>query len=218
MEIIKLPKAEESGVRRFINFVLSKTYKKFPNGTLDVDNPDYSNFSVADYAALYSSVDQTKFCPYHIATAFNILNGFAFAFAVATLFLVAIVPVFIRRNHWDSYLAKTGAICMSITLIFFVVAFVLAGFVTAGVGMPSSSQCDYVTSQDQLVKAIETGRAPDDEAQIQSASAYATLGMVCLLIVIVAFLSLKETKMVGRDDEMSSIADRQDDSMQSELS
>ena len=104
---------------------------------------------------------------------------------------------------------------MTITLIFFVAAFVLAGFVTAGVGRPSGEQCDYTVT---LGEAIDKGKAPNDQAKVQSASAYATLGMVCLLIIIVTFLSLKETNIAGRDDSVITLADRQDNSMQSELS
>ena len=92
---------------------------------------------------------------------------------------------------------------MSITLIFFVVAFILARFVTAGVGVPSPQQCDYISSEVTLLEAIASGKIPDSEANhwqdktlnVLSASAYATLGMVCLLIVIVTVLSLKETKL-----------------------
>ena len=163
---------------------------------------------------MYATVDQTELCPYHVYTAFSVFNGFAFSFAIATLFLVAVVPVFIRRQHWDAYLARVGAVCMTITLIFFTVAFVLAGFVTAGVGLPSARQCNEITSQEALAKAIVTGKAPDDQAQVLSASAYATLGMVCLLIILVTFMSLKESRP---SRSHSDISERQDDSVQSEV-
>ena len=107
---------------------------------------------------------------------------------------------------------------MSITLLFFIVAFVLAGFVSAGVGRPSGGQCNY---SDSIQYAIQKGKAPDDQAKVQSVSVYATLAMVCLLIVVITFLSLKETKAGGRSEPPvtpgDTLAHRQDDSMQAEL-
>ena len=85
---------------------------------------------------------------------------------------------------------------MSITLIFFVVAFLLAGFITAGVGQPSPQQCDYVTSQTALLQGIADGKVPNSQGDVLTASAYATLAMICLLIIIVTVLSLKEGKVV----------------------
>ena len=152
---------------------------------------------------MYMTIDQNDFCPYALQTAFLVFNGFAFSFGVATLFLVAVVPVFIRRHHWDSYLAHAGAISMTITLVFFVVAFLLAGFVTAGVGQPSPLECDYITSENKLLRGVVDGSVVGSTADIFVASVYATLGMICILLVIVIGISLKE----GTPVEVSGSAD-----------
>ncbi len=178
---------------RFVNLILNKTASRLPNGTIDVDNLDYSKLTLDEYTGLFAVVNQADYCPYTLSTAFLVFNGFAFSFAVATLFLVAIVPVFIRRQHWDSFLARCGAVSMSLTIVFFVVAFLLAGFITAGVGQQSPLDCDYVSSENTLLKAVLDGNIPNTQGNVLSASAYATLAMVCLLVIIVTVLSLKET-------------------------
>lgn len=176
---------------RFANFILNKVAVRAPNGTLE--NIDLSRLSVADYQATYATIHLDDYCDYKLSTVFLVFNGFAFSFALATLFLVAVVPVFIRRQHWDAYLARVGAICMTLTLIFFVVAFLLAGFVTAGVGMPPPADCDGIGASDGLFSAVATGKIPNSQSMVVSASAYATLAMIVVLIILVTFLSLKET-------------------------
>ena len=183
------------------------TASRFPNGTLNYAQ-DYSKLSLDEYATLFEVVDQQDFCGYDLSTAFLVFNGCAFSFAVATLFLVSIVPVFIRRHHWDAYLARVGAVSMTLTIIFFVVAFLLAGFVTAGVGQPSPLDCAYTNSQQSLSQAIRTGKLPDHAGGVLSASAYATLAIACLLILIVTWLALKDT-MIGGDLEMPSASTAQ---------
>ena len=58
---------------------------------------DLNKITLADYAAMYATVDPNIFCPNKLLTAFRICNGFAFALAMATIFLVAVVPVFVTR-------------------------------------------------------------------------------------------------------------------------
>ena len=177
---------------RFVNLILNKTSSRLPNGTLMLDQLDYSKLSLSDYAAMWKTIDQNDYCPYTLLTVFFVFNGFAFSFAVATLFLVAVVPVFIRRHHWDAYLARAGAVSMTITLVFFVVAFLLAGFVTAGVGQPDPVKCDYTTSETQLLRGVVEGSVGNGVADIFVASVYVTLGMICVLLVLVIGVSLRE--------------------------
>ena len=100
---------------RFVNLIINKTATRFPNGTLDVLDLDFSKLTLDEYTSLFATIDQADYCSYTLSTAFLVFNGFAFSFAMATLFLVAIVPVFIRRQHWDAYLARVGAFSMSLT-------------------------------------------------------------------------------------------------------
>lgn len=145
-------------------------------------------------------MDTTDFCNYKLSTAFLVFNGFAFSFALATLFLVAVVPVFIRRQHWDAYLARVGAICISITLLFFVTAFILAGFVTGGVGLQS---CDYT---EDLGHVVSSGKLPSSQATAVSASGYATLGVTILLLAVVCFMAVKESRSPEKSSNTSSDA------------
>ena len=146
-----------------------------------------------EYRTTYDTINLADYCDYKLSTVFLVFNGFAFSFALATLFLVAVVPVFIRRQHWDAYLARVGAVCMTLTLAFFIIAFLLAGFVTAGVSLPDPVSCKGTGASDGLVKAIQTGKIPNTQGHVVSASIYATLGIIILLIIFVTFLSLKET-------------------------
>ncbi|KAK9836516.1 hypothetical protein WJX74_002103 [Apatococcus lobatus] len=142
----------------FVNLILNKTASRDSAGALALDRLDYSKLSLSDYAAMFRTIDQNDFCPYPLQTAFLVFNGFAFSF---------------------------GAISMTITLVFFVVAFLLAGFVTAGVGQPSPVECDYVTSESKLLRGVIDGSVADGTANIFVASVYATLGMICVLLVLI---------------------------------
>lgn len=67
---------------------------------------------------------------------------------------------------------------MTFCILAFLAAFLLAGFVTIGMGV---SNCDTVANNGKEKK----------EQQVVSASAYATLGFACALVILVLYLAVK---------------------------
>ena len=71
----------------------------------------------------------------------------------------------------------------------------IAGFIAAGEGQQAPLDCDFVDSERTRLRAVIDGTIPNTTGNVLSASAYATLGMVCLLLIIVTCLALKETAL-----------------------
>ena len=44
---------------------------------------------------------QATFCENKLKTAFAVFNGVSFAFSLGTLFLTAVLPVYLKKSDWD---------------------------------------------------------------------------------------------------------------------
>lgn len=76
-------------------------------------------------------------CNYPLFTAFLIVNGIAFMLAVASAVVVTAFPLVLSRTPHQA--ALWGGILLMLSMLAFIVAFVLAGFVTVGFKAPAPS-------------------------------------------------------------------------------
>ena len=83
-------------------------------------------------------------------------------------------------NEWDLHLARIGAIFMTFTILLFLAAFLLAGFVTSGMG---NDGC--------YLDLDAKNSASHKNRQVETASSYATVGFGVLLVVLVLVLAVK---------------------------
>ncbi|KAK9812492.1 hypothetical protein WJX73_004118 [Symbiochloris irregularis] len=143
---------------------------------------DLSKLTLADYASLYTVVNPQDFCENSLDTAFRVVNGFAFIMSVAAVFVVAVLPLFTKRNCWDLRLARLGAVFMTVCLLCFLVAFLLAGFITSGKGI-NLAECNANFDPSSY------GKDRAKTANIVAAGTYATVGLAGALVVIVIGLA-----------------------------
>ena len=84
-------------------------------------------------------------CDYPVFTAFLIVNGVAFVLSVASAIVVTAFPLLLRRNPHQA--AYWGGTLLLLSLIAFIVAFLLAGFVTVAYKAPAPG-CAALTCED----------------------------------------------------------------------
>lgn len=93
-------------VCRLLALIANKTINP-ANGSFD-----FGQISIADYAAIFTTVKPGDFCENPLGTAFRVVNGFAFVLSVASVYVVAVLPLFTKRNCWDLRLARIGELRM----------------------------------------------------------------------------------------------------------
>ena len=74
-------------------------------------------------------------CDYPIFTSFLIVNGVAFMLAVASVIVVTAFPLLLKRTPHQA--AWWGGILLLLSMIAFIAAFLLAGFVTVSYKAPT---------------------------------------------------------------------------------
>ncbi|KAK9794038.1 hypothetical protein WJX73_009829 [Symbiochloris irregularis] len=156
--------------------IANKTYDPATGGY------DFGQLSITDYAAIYTTVKPGDFCENALGTAFRVVNGFAFVLSVASVYVVAVLPLFTKRHHWDLRLARIGSMFMTVCLLCFLIAFILAGFITQGKGI-NLAEC--AGNFDPIEFAKQRRKA---SAVVVSGS-FATVGFAGLLVLIIIGLS-----------------------------
>jgi len=76
-------------------------------------------------------------CDYPIFTSFLILNGIAFMLSVASVIVVTAFPLILNRTPHQA--AWWGGVLLLLSMVAFIAAFVLAGFVTVNYRAPNAS-------------------------------------------------------------------------------
>ncbi|KAK9812538.1 hypothetical protein WJX73_007127 [Symbiochloris irregularis] len=174
-ELLQEQEAAVKHPESFIALILNKTEYNLTTG-----NSDLAMLSLSDYVAIYSVGDSAIFCGSSLSTPFAVINGFAFTMALSAVMIVGVLPIFTKRHCWDLRLARIGAIFMAVCLLCFLVAFLLAGFITSGKGVDLDT-CAFT------IQGYMHHRATADS--IVTGGIYATLGLAGVLVLLVIVLA-----------------------------
>ena len=98
-------------------------------------------------------------CSYPLFTAFLIVNGVAFMLSVASAIVITAFPLLLNRTPHQA--AAWGGILLLGSLIAFIVAFLLAGFVTVNYNAPVPG-CASLSCEDGGISCVVTSGIGDE--------------------------------------------------------
>lgn len=102
-------------------------------------------------------------CDYPMFTAFLIVNGIAFMLAVASAVVVTAFPLVLSRTPHQA--AWWGGILLMLSMLAFIVAFLMAGFVTVGYQAPPPSCSSIRCTEGGIACSFDSYPSPEGVSQ-----------------------------------------------------
>lgn len=118
-------------------------------------------------------------CDYSMFTAFLVVNGVAFMLAVASAVVVTAFPLVLSRTPHQA--AYWGGSLLMMSMLAFIVAFLLAGFVTIGYKAPSPSCSTLQCIEGGIACSFEVAPFAYDDAGNANVTAFQLDGNVAAL-------------------------------------